>query len=142
MSDGTFRASKKKPDLSYHEIDWWQKAVDRARAEDYEVPIPMEFIDPKGNVIPVNQETCFIYMSEADDDADCIQLIDPKDELSYLWFRGEIGDERFDTICLGIGRLVTMVCTLVPGKGIVDQYEATLLQDVRNIDHVPEGWDG
>lgn len=141
MGDIYFRRGTEYIDNFEHGgIEWVEVAQRRAKEFGVELHPVYALDTDTGREWQVTPENCFVWMSDADDLMDMISLEDPDDGMNFMWFRAEIGDERFDQTAAAVGQMATRIMRLYPGKGVQDMFEERMTRDVGESDSFPDEW--
>lgn len=56
------------------------------------------FVDDDGYEIPLNQDNFFMWLSREQPLKDMAQVTDDRDDLSWSWFRYDVGEETFERL--------------------------------------------
>ena len=99
------------------------------------------FIDNDDYEIELNQDNYFVWLSRNEPLKDMAQLTDPRDDLSWAWFRFDVGDETFNQLDMIARQVGSVVLRETVTEDVQTVFDALHTFTDDDFDHLLEGSD-
>ena len=128
-------------DPTYNDVDWRAVFVGECALAGMDVPKPVWVEQGDDFQQELHQENFYIWLNEASDALDCLQVMDERDGNAWTFFRDDFPDGEYTKLIQAVGYAATMIHTMYPAKNVQDLYERMQFHDIETADGVPEGWE-
>jgi hypothetical protein len=126
----------------HNDIDWLAKRQQKLGELGLQAVELWFVIEENGEEfeLQVTQDNCLIELNFVEPATDCLSLQDPRDNLYWLWYRGEMGDAAFEERIASFAPFAMKIDTLYPRPNTASTY---LIRQERNLlTELEQGLDG